>query len=204
MSIAIAIVVGWVLGGMPWGYWLPKLVKGVDVRTHGSGNVGAANVARAAGSRMALAVVALDIGKGVATGLIGNALGGPWAAVLAGGAAMIGHWRPWALRMKRGGKSVAVGGGVLLALAPLASVGTLVIWAVVFGVGRYSSVASLSGAIAAPVLCLLLDAPLPVTLFALGGAVAIVALHRSNIGRLVRGTEHRFQFRGRGPAAETL
>lgn len=204
MEYLITMVAGWVLGGLPWGYWLPRLVKGVDVRTVGSGNVGAANVARAAGGRMALGVVALDIGKGVAAGLVGNALAGPWAALLAGAAAMIGHWRPWALGLRRGGKSVAVGGGALIAMAPLAAAGALVVWGVVFLIGRYSSLASLAGAISGPILCAVLGAPLPAILFAAAGAAAVVVLHRANIVRLVRGTEHRFQFRGRGrtPAAE--
>ena len=199
MEYVIAAVTGWILGGLPWGYWIPRLVKGVDVRAVGSGNVGAANVARAAGGRVALAVVALDIGKGVAAALIGEWAAGPMGAVVAGGAAMLGHWRPWALGLRRGGKSVAVGGGALIAMAPLASVCALAVWGLVFLIGRYSSLASLAGAVSAPILCVVFDAPLPVTLFAAAGSAAIILLHRANIGRLLSGTEHRFQFRGRTP-----
>src|SRR5438046_1915774 len=96
---------------MPWGYWLPKAVKGVDVRQIGSGNVGAANVWRTFGLRWGLAVAALDVAKGVGAALIGMALAGEVGGITAGIAALVGHWRPLFLRFARGGKIVATPAG---------------------------------------------------------------------------------------------
>ena len=100
---------------MPWGYWLPLLLRGVDIRTLGSGNPGATNVWRTLGFKFGIAVALLDIAKGAAAALLGLWLGGDLVGVLAGVAAMIGHWRPLFLGFARGGKIVATTGGVALA-----------------------------------------------------------------------------------------
>jgi glycerol-3-phosphate acyltransferase PlsY len=197
-----AVVVGYLLGSMPWGYWLPRLVRGGDVRGAGSGNTGAANVWRNFGFKLGLAVALLDVGKGSAAALFGLWLGGDTAGLLAGVAATLGHWRPLFLGLARGGKIVATTGGVALALAPLASLAVLAVWIVIFLATRYSSLASLTAAVALPIVAAALGTPWPTVVFTAGAAVAIVFLHRANIARLLSGTENRFRLR-RGSRAVT-
>jgi glycerol-3-phosphate acyltransferase PlsY len=182
---------------MPWGFWLTKLVKGVDIRTVGSGNPGATNVWRVFGFKLGLAVAVLDIAKGAAAALLGRWLGNDLVAVLAGVAAMAGHWRPLFMGFGRGGKTVATTGGVALALAPFAALAASAVWIAVFLATRYASVASIAGAISLPLFALLFDASWPVVAFTAGAAVAIVVLHRSNIARLLAGEEHRIELRRR-------
>jgi glycerol-3-phosphate acyltransferase PlsY len=197
-----AVLLGYLLGSMPWGSWLPRLVAGVDVRAVGSGGTGAANVWRSVGFKLGLAVALLDIGKGFAAALLGVWLGGDVVGLLAGIAAAAGHWRPLFLGLKRGGKIVATTGGVAFALAPLASLAAVVVWIAVFLATRYTSVASMTAAVALPIVAAALDTPWPTVAFTAGAAVAIVLLHRANIGRLLAGTENRFRLRrGQRPAA---
>ncbi len=120
MEDALLIAAGYVLGSMPFGYWLPRALRGTDIRTVGSGNVGASNVWRTFGWRLGLPVLALDVAKGAAAALLGLLLAGEVVGVLAGSAAIVGHWRPLFLGLTRGGKVVATTGGVVIALAPLA------------------------------------------------------------------------------------
>jgi glycerol-3-phosphate acyltransferase PlsY len=197
VTVALAIAVGYVLGSMPWGYWLPLALKRVDVRMLGSGNVGAANVWRALGLRWGLAVAALDVAKGAAAALVGFTLAGEVGGILGGTAALLGHWRPLFLRFSRGGKVVATTAGVTLALVPLAALSAAGVWMIVFVAGRYSSLASLAGALSLPVLAYALGGDWLVVGFTIGATVAIVVLHRANIRRLLSGTESRFRLRRR-------
>jgi acyl phosphate:glycerol-3-phosphate acyltransferase len=197
---AALIALGYLLGSLPWGYWLPRLVVGVDVRTLGSGNIGATNVWRTLGFKLGLAVALLDIAKGAAAALLGLWLVDDLVGVLAGCAAMAGHWRPLFVRFARGGKIVATTGGVGLAVAPLATLSAAAVWIAVFLVTRYASVASMAAAASLPLFALLLGASCPVLAFTAGGAVAIVLLHRTNIARLARGQEHKMQLRRRRSA----
>jgi glycerol-3-phosphate acyltransferase PlsY len=199
VSEALAIILGYCLGSAPWGYWLPRAFKGVDVRRVGSGNIGAANVWRLFGLRWGIAVAALDVGKGLGAALLGAALAGETGGVLAGIAALAGHWRPLFLRFARGGKIVATTAGVTLALAPFAALAASGVWIVVFVVGRYSSLASLTAAAALPPLAFAFGADWPVLAFTIGATAAIVVLHRTNIRRLFAGTENRFRLSRRPP-----
>lgn len=196
----LAVVAGYLLGSMPWGYWLPRLLTGTDVRASGSGSTGAANVWRAVGFKVALAVAVLDVAKGAAAALLGVWAGGEEVGLAAGIAAMAGHWRPLFLRLARGGKIVATTGGVALALVLLPTLAAAAVWVVTFLVTRYTSVASMLASVSLPAFALLLDEPPTLVAFAAGAAVAIVALHRANIRRLARGTENRFQLRARRTA----
>ena len=180
---------------MPWGYWLPLLLRGVDIRTLGSGNPGATNVWRALGFKFGIAVALLDIVKGAAAALLGLWLGGDLVGVLAGVAAMIGHWRPLFLGFARGGKIVATTGGVALAIAPLAALSAAAVWMIVFFLTRYASVASIVAAVSLPLWALLYGASWPVVAFTAGAALAILVLHRANIRRLLAGEEHRVELR---------
>jgi acyl phosphate:glycerol-3-phosphate acyltransferase len=180
---------------MPWGYWLPRVFAGVDIRTLGSGNTGATNVWRTLGFKLGLGVAVLDIAKGAVAALLGRWLGNDLIAVLAGCAAMAGHWRPLFMGFQRGGKIVATTGGVGLAVAPLATLSAAVVWIAVFLVTRYASLASMISAATLPLFALLFDASWPVFAFTTGGALAIVVLHRGNIARLAHGQESKMRLR---------
>jgi glycerol-3-phosphate acyltransferase PlsY len=195
VTAALAIVGGYVLGSLPFGYWLPRAFRGEDIRASGSGNVGATNVFRVYGRRLGSAVVLLDVGKGFAAALLGVWAGGALVGVLAGAAAMLGHARPVFLRFQKGGKMVATAGGATFALAPLAAFACVGVWIVVFLLTRYASVASVATALALVLFVWLFGSPWPVIAFAFAGAAAIVLLHRNNLRRLASGTEHRFELR---------
>jgi glycerol-3-phosphate acyltransferase PlsY len=201
LSALYLVPLGYVLGSLPWGYWLPLLLKGVDIRTVGSGNTGATNVWRTFGFKLGLSVAVLDIGKGAAAALLGRWLGDEVLAVLAGVAAMVGHWRPLFLGFARGGKMVATVGGVGLALAPLATLAAVGVWIAAFLATRYASIASMASAATLPLFAVLLGSSAPVIGFTAGAAVAIVVLHRANIARLVAGNENRMELRRRRAAA---
>jgi glycerol-3-phosphate acyltransferase PlsY len=195
MLEALAILGGYLLGSLPFGYWLVRIFRGEDIRLAGSGNVGATNVFRLYGRRLGLTVALLDVAKGFAAAMLGIAAGGALVGLLAGAAAMLGHARPVFLGFRKGGKMVATGGGVAFALAPLAALCCVGVWLVVFVVTRYASVASLVTAVALVGLVLLFGYPWPVVAFAFVCVVAVVFAHRQNIRRLFAGTEHRFERR---------
>jgi acyl phosphate:glycerol-3-phosphate acyltransferase len=192
MRDVLLILSGYLLGSMPWGYWLPRLVTGVNIRKIGSGNTGAANVWRTQGFKLGLSVALLDVAKGLAATLLGLWLGNELIGLLSGIAALIGHWRPLFIGLGRGGKIVATTGGVALALAPFATLAAAGVWIVTFLVTRYTSVASLLSAATLPLFAILFGASWLVVGFAAGAAVAIFALHRANIARLLNRTENRF------------
>jgi acyl phosphate:glycerol-3-phosphate acyltransferase len=199
MTLVLLGLAGYVLGSLPWGYWLTRRITGSDIRQVGSSNTGAANVWRAVGFRTFIAVALLDIGKGSAAAGLGLALGGRSGAVVAGTGALVGHWRTLFLGFRRGGKVVATTVGVALVMAPLASVAMALLWWAVLLATRYTSVASITAALALPPLVLVFGGSWAEVLFGAGAAAAIVALHRANIERLRHGTENRFTFmRGGG------
>ena len=195
MTTALLILAGYVLGSMPWGYWLVHLVKHDDIRRHGSGNIGGTNVWRVYGWRLGLGVVALDTAKGFVPALVATLAVSHLAGVLAGGAAMLGHWRPLFLKWQRGGKLVATCGGAFLGVAPVVGGIGAVVWIAVFLLFRYASLASMLAALSLPIIAALLGEPWPVIAFGAAAAVAVVVLHRANIKRLRSGTESRFRFR---------
>ena len=201
MTSALVVLGGYLLGSMPFGYWLVRLAKGEDIRRIGSGNIGATNVWRTYGRAYGLPIVLLDVAKGFVPALVGTLVAGELTGVLAGGAAMLGHWRPLFLRFQRGGKSVATAGGTFFGVAPVLGLIGLAIWIVVFLVTRYASLASMAAAVALPFVGLALGEPWPVLVFAALAAVAVLVLHRANITRLRAGTESRFSFRRRSAAA---
>jgi acyl phosphate:glycerol-3-phosphate acyltransferase len=195
VTTALLVVAGYVLGSMPWGYWLVRLVKHEDIRSHGSGNIGGTNVWRAYGWRLGLPVVVLDTAKGFAPALVATLTVSHLAGVLAGGAAMLGHWRPLFLKWQRGGKMVATCGGAFLGVAPVVGAFGAAVWIAVFLLFRYASLASMLAAVSLPLIAVLLDEPWPVVAFAAFAAIAVIVLHRANIARLRSGTESRFRFR---------
>ena len=202
MTTALLVLAGYLLGSMPWGYWLVRLVKHEDIRSHGSGNIGGTNVWRVYGWRLGLPVVLLDTAKGFAPALVATLVASHLVGVLAGGAAMLGHWRPLFLRWQRGGKMVATCGGAFLGVAPVVGGIGAAVWIAVFLLLRYASLASIVAALALPVVAVLLEEPWPVVVFAAAAGAGVVVLHRANIARLRAGTENRFRFRRLAKAAD--
>jgi glycerol-3-phosphate acyltransferase PlsY len=192
---ALLIAAGYVAGSMPTGYWLVRLAKGIDIRTVGSGNIGASNVWRIFGRRYGLPVALLDTAKGFAPALAATLVLDHLAGVLAGGAAMLGHWRPLFLRFSKGGKVVATTGGAFLGVAPAVGGIGAAVWVATFLVTRYASVASMVAACSLPAVAAALGYPWPVIAFGGAAAAAVVVLHKANIRRLFAGTESRFHFR---------
>jgi acyl phosphate:glycerol-3-phosphate acyltransferase len=182
---------GYVLGSCPWGYWLVRLFRGEDVRQAGSGNIGGTNVWRTYGARLGVPVLALDVLKGFVPALLGVVFVSHLVGVLAGSAAMAGHWRPLFLRFARGGKVIATGGGVFFAVAPLVALTALALWSALFFSIGFASLASILAAASTPVTAWLYGYPRSVQVFGLGTALAAAYLHRGNIRRLRAGTESR-------------
>jgi acyl phosphate:glycerol-3-phosphate acyltransferase len=197
VTFAGLVVLGYLLGSCPWGYWLVLAVKHEDIRKVGSGNIGASNVWRTYGRRLGAPVVVLDTLKGFIPAVLGMLYVYPHhlSGICAGAAAMLGHWRPLFLRFARGGKMVATCGGVFLGVAFWVALTAGVVWLAVFLTTRYASVASLVAGIALPVAAALYGYPLSVILFGVGAAGGIVYLHWGNLRRLRAGTEHRFRLR---------
>jgi acyl phosphate:glycerol-3-phosphate acyltransferase len=192
LEIALIIAGGYLIGSIPFGVVVVSILRGEDIRKQGSGNIGASNVWRTYGRWLGVPVALLDVAKGFVPALVGLKLGGEWVGVLAGSAAMLGHARPIWLGFTRGGKMVATGGGVALALAPVAAGICLLVWLGTFILSRYASLASLVTAVALPLLCVLFGEPWPTVIFATTAGAAVIVLHRQNIARLVHGTEARF------------
>lgn len=192
MSVVLAVALAYLLGSIPFAY-LAGRARGIDLRTVGSGNLGAANVFRTLGKGWGAGVMAADIGKGVVAVLLARALvDDPWPAVAAG-AAMAGHVFPVWLRFK-GGKGVAVGAGAVIGLMPLAAVLLVGLWAVVLVTTRYSSLASIVAAAAATPVVWTLGYPTSRVVFVALGAAAVLVLHRGNMERLAQGRENRISF----------
>jgi glycerol-3-phosphate acyltransferase PlsY len=201
--IALFIVVGYLAGSMPFGYWLVRLTKGVDIRSVGSGNIGATNVLRTYGARFGLSVMALDILKAFVPVFVATHVAGHLSGVLTGAAAMVGHARPIYLRFAKGGKMVATAGGAFLGVAPLLGLAGVGVWIVVFLMTRYASVSSILGSASLAPLAYGLGYPWPVIAFGGAAGAGVLLLHRANLHRLVAGTESRFQFRRRAKAGPT-
>jgi len=202
IAIALAIVVGYLAGSVSFGYWLVRLFKHEDVRTRGSGNIGATNVWRTYGRWYGVPVVLLDTAKGFVPALVFSLAVSPLAGVLAGAGAMLGHARPLFLKFEKGGKMVATTGGAFLGVAPIVGAVGLGVWIVVFLLTRYASVASMLAAVSLPVAAVLLGYSWPVIVFAAFAAGAVVLLHRANVKRLLRGEENRFALLRRSRARE--
>jgi glycerol-3-phosphate acyltransferase PlsY len=188
-------VIGYLAGSIPTGYWLVRAAKRTDIRAHGSENIGGTNVWRVFGWRLGFPVVFVDTAKGFVPALLATVYVSHLAGVVAGAAAMLGHWRPVFLRWQRGGKMVATCGGAFLGVAPIVGGIAAGVWIACFLVFRYASVSSMVAACSLPLVAVLIDEPWPVIVFAAAAAVAVVVLHRANIARLRAGTENRFRFR---------
>lgn len=198
MSPVAGIALSYFLGSLPTAYLAGRLVAGVDLRTVGSGNLGATNVQRTLGWRVAVIVLLVDVAKGLLpvlilpglTHLSGIAAG--YLALAYGLAAIAGHIRPVFLLWRGGGKGVATAAGVFLGLALVPTLIALGVFAAAVGLTRYVSLGSLLAAVTLPLVTLLsrgVHAPVFVASAVVGGFV--IWTHRANIGRLRRGDERR-------------
>jgi acyl phosphate:glycerol-3-phosphate acyltransferase len=192
---AVVLPLAYLLGSIPWGYFLLHWQRGIDIREYGSGRTGMSNVLRTAGGRVATVVLLLDLGKGVLAVLLAREIIGTTSGeVVAGLLALIGHNWPVFLKF-RGGRGIATGLGSLSIMAPLAAVIGMIVFIPITLISRYLSLGSITGVITS---CLSLLALALVGMYSstyawyafVGGAI-IIWQHRDNIQRLMRGTERR-------------
>jgi glycerol-3-phosphate acyltransferase PlsY len=190
MEELLAVSLGYLAGSVPFAFLLARR-RGVDLRCVGSGNVGAANVLRTSGVAQALATVGLDAAKGAVAVLVAERLtSGPATPAAAGLASIIGHVYPIWLGF-RGGKGVATAAGVFAVLTPAAATIAGVTFVAAIWATRYISVGSMTAAATLAVAAVAGGAPAAVSVGAALAALIIVHRHRSNLGRLVAGTERR-------------
>ncbi|GAP95564.1 glycerol-3-phosphate 1-O-acyltransferase PlsY [Leptolyngbya sp. NIES-2104] len=205
---ALLLIVAYLLGSIPTGYLAGRLLKGIDIREAGSGSTGATNVLRTIGKIPALIVLLIDIGKGALAIAAVNyaftylpgwlyfskivglnfAIWQPVMVTLAGLAALFGHSKSIWLGFS-GGKSVATSLGILLAMNWMVALSTVGVFALSLGITRIVSISSIAGAVSVIAFMVLFAQPLPYLLFAIAGGGYVIWRHRSNIQRLIEGTE---------------
>ena len=189
----LACILAYLLGSVPNGLILCRAVWHIDIREHGSRNIGATNVYRTLGKGPGALVFLLDFLKGFLGVTIAMLLvGTPLAMVLGGIAAILGHSASVFLRFK-GGKGVATGLGVIAMLMPVVTVIVFFAWLLIVFLTRYVSLGSIVGAALVPVLAFLFDYPTEYTLFGVLAAVLVIVRHHANIGRLLNGTESKIK-----------
>jgi len=197
------LALSYLIGAIPTSYIIGKVFHGIDLRDHGSGNLGATNAFRILGVKSAVPVVVLDIAKGfLPTWLFPVVAGVGFGWTLGfGSAAIVGHMFSVWVRFK-GGKGMATSAGVFLGLAPWAVLGALALWCLLTFSTGYVSLGSIAAAVVMPILVFATPHAGGDTLlwFSIGLAAVVVWAHRANIARLVRGEENRFGKRGRAVA----
>lgn len=206
----VGFILAYLLGSIPTGYWVGSLLRGIDIREHGSKSTGATNALRTLGPWPALVVLSVDIAKGAVAVMFVKWLffwlftqsttSGPtaidlqhlepWGVFAAGLAALLGHGRSIWLHFT-GGKSAATGLGVLLAMSPAVGLGAALVFGAVLATSRIVSLSSILAALAALALVLGIDQPLPYRMLVLTGGVYVIMRHLANIQRLLAGCEPR-------------
>ncbi|AZO43418.1 glycerol-3-phosphate acyltransferase [Mesorhizobium sp. M7D.F.Ca.US.005.01.1.1] len=210
IASGVGLAIAYLFGSTPTGYLAGKLLKGIDIREHGSKSTGATNVLRTLGKWPALVVLLVDVLKGAAAIIFASWFYPwfstlpfvtpptafdlqtwlPWAVCLAGLAVLLGHGRSIWLNFT-GGKSAAAGLGVLLALSWPVGVGAAAVFGAVLAVFRIVSLGSMLAALTAIALICDLEQPLPYRLLVIAGSIYVIVRHRANIQRLLAGTEPR-------------
>lgn len=206
----LLLILAYLLGSIPTGYLAGRLLKGIDIRQEGSGSTGATNVLRTLGKAPAIAVLLIDVLKGALaiaavnfaftylpgwlyySKVVDSSFGNwqPWMATLAGLLALLGHSKSVWLNFT-GGKSVAASLGVLLAMDWRVGLSTVGVFALSLAITRIVSISSIAGAVGVIILMIVFNQPLPYCLFAIAGGLYVIWLHRTNIQRLIAGTEPR-------------
>jgi len=188
----LVIIPAYLLGSISFGIIVSKLIKKIDIRDYGSGNIGFTNVLRVVGKGPAALVLLGDALKGSMGVLLGYYLGGAsyGYAVIGGIMAMLGHTYPLYFKFK-GGKGVATGLGVIITLAPDVTLIALLIFLITVFISRYVSLGSLLAAISVPICMYLLNKAVPIFLFGTFGALFVIYNHRANIVRLYQGKENK-------------
>ena len=207
---AIVLLASYLVGATPFGYLAGKM-RGIDIRDHGSGNIGATNVLRVLGKPVGITVFLLDFLKGLVPVLVAKYLsdgntaeaGQSLAPILAALGAILGHNFTFWLKF-RGGKGVATSAGALIALLPIAVACGLAVWILLFFGTRYVAVASMGAALTIPVVTAITDwGHTPLLVFSIAIAVLAVVRHRANIRRLLAGNENRFQRKAKPPQPDS-
>jgi glycerol-3-phosphate acyltransferase PlsY len=199
LNLVLAVVIAYLLGGVPFGYLFVRFALNKDIRTMGSGNIGATNVHRTAGGKAGVIVLLLDIFKGFFAVWIASVLthGNPVGLGMAAVAVMIGHSFPVFLGF-RGGKAVACFIGAFLFIAPLALLAVTVLFILTVAISKYISLGSILGALVFPVFVwLIMHPPAPILASAIFAGLLIVYRHKANIQRIVAGNENVFSLKGR-------
>ena len=191
IRVAFALIVGYLVGAVPFGVLIGQRTAGVDIRRLGSGNTGATNVLRVLGPQAAALVLAMDVAKGIAAVFVGRWLaGGDIVPLLSGLAAVVGH--NWSVFLRfGGGKGVATTAGVVIASMPLVATISIAAFLITVTVTGYSSLGSLTMAVLLPLLAWFLKNPSPHVLFVVALALMTLWRHRSNIVRLIEGRENK-------------
>jgi glycerol-3-phosphate acyltransferase PlsY len=202
LTLVFSTLLAYVIGGLPFGYWFVRLTKGSDIRTMGSGNIGATNVQRTAGTKAGVIVLTLDIFKG----FLAVCLAGVWshwdiiALALAACAVMVGHCYPVLLGFK-GGKAVACFIGAFAVITWLPLLAVVAVFVLTVSLSRFISLGSIMGALSFPFLVWFLQRPpLPFFYAAIFAAVLVLFRHRANVQRLIAGKENVFSLKGKKAA----
>jgi glycerol-3-phosphate acyltransferase PlsY len=197
LPFVVAVAVGYLAGSVPFGLLLTRLGGAGDIRSIGSGNIGATNVLRTGRKGLALATLLFDIAKGCLPTLAALVWLGPDIAVAVGLGTVLGHCFPVWLRFK-GGKGVATAAGVILALTPIVVPIILAVFIAIVWATRYVSLGSCLAAVAAPITAWLLGHVQPAELY-VGLALVVIGTHHANIRRLFRGEESKLSFAAKKP-----
>ncbi|KJS83438.1 MAG: hypothetical protein JM58_12665 [Peptococcaceae bacterium BICA1-8] len=186
-------IIGYLLGAIPFGYLAGKIYK-IDIREHGSGNIGFTNVMRVLGVKPAAVVLFFDAAKGYISALYGYSIGGESLAVLGALAAMSGHTWPFVLSFK-GGRGVATGFGIILFFSYKITLIALLIWILVVYLTRYVSLGSITSAFFVLVAMIATSKSLPYLIFSIVGATLVIVRHYANIKRLLEGKENKISYK---------
>ena len=206
MTGALLLLAAYLIGSFPTSYIVGRMTRGIDLRQHGSGNLGATNAFRVLGWRAGIPVLLIDVAKGFVpvrllpyySGLEPGSEDWMWLRVALVLATVIGHLYP-ILAGFRGGKGVATSLGGILAVHPGAAAVCIAVFAIIFGITRYVSLSSMCAAVAFPLSITLLFAEQSGVMigFSIALCLLVIFTHRQNIGRLLRGEEHRMELAGR-------
>lgn len=203
MSIFLLVITAYLIGSFPTAYLMGRLVKGIDLREHGSGNVGATNVMRVLGTGPGIVTLLIDLLKGfvvvyfIAPAFCRELSQLPLYRILSCVAVIVGH--NWMIFLKfKGGKGVATSGGAFLALSPLAVLSAIAVFGLVVAVSRYVSLGSILGSLSLPLFMWVYVEDPRYICFAALIAAGLVVMHRGNIRRLLKGTESRIGGKNKG------